>query len=88
MKLTKIDHDTRQKLTEIMKEIIKIEITSDRLEGPLNNINYKQTLKTIDLMHQEFTHLDPLNIKSENMPIELFIAYEKWVGSLARRIHH
>jgi hypothetical protein len=51
LKLTKIDHDTRQKLTEIMKEIVKIEITNERLEGALNNINYKQTLKTIELMH-------------------------------------
>lgn len=37
-------------------------------------------------MHCNFTHLDPLPFKPKSLPIELFISYEKWIGSLARRV--
>jgi Txe/YoeB family toxin of Txe-Axe toxin-antitoxin module len=71
-----------------MSETVKINLTSERLEGALNNINYRQTERAMELMWHLYSHLDPIGLKPEELPIELFISYEKWVGSLSRRILH
>ncbi len=74
------------RLTDLMKESVKIHITSERLKRAMLNINYRQTLSVIEMMREMYSHLDPIGLKTEDMPIELFTSYEKWVGSLARRI--
>ena len=38
------------------------------------------------LMWHYYSHLDPIGLKPEDLPIELFVSYEKWVGTLSRRI--
>jgi hypothetical protein len=39
-------------------------------------------------MWHHYTHLDPVGLRPEDLPIELFLSYEKWIGALARRLHH
>ena len=40
------------------------------------------------MMWHYYTHLDPVGLRPEDLPIELFLSYEKWIGALARRLHH
>ena len=40
----------------------------------------------MELMRLNYTHLDPLTLIPESLPIELFVSYEKWIGSLSRRV--
>lgn len=69
-----------------MQGSVKIELTQARLDKALLNINFGQTLKAMELMKRQYTHLDPLPFESDGLPIELFISYEKWIGSLSRRV--
>jgi len=88
LKLTVVDPDTIGKLTKLMQETVKIELTSERMGKAMLNINYRQTERAMELMWRMYSHLDPMGLKPENLPIELFISYEKWVGTLSRRLGH
>jgi hypothetical protein len=41
LKMTVVDPTTITKLTTLMQETVKINLTSERLEGAFNNLNYR-----------------------------------------------
>jgi hypothetical protein len=88
LKMTVVDPTAISKLTTLMQETVKINLTSERLGGAFNNLNYRQTCQAMELMWHYYSHLDPIGLKPEELPIELFVSYEKWVGTLSRRIMH
>ena len=53
------------KLTTLMQETVKINLTSERLEGAFNNLNYRQTCQAMELMWHYYSHLDPIGCRPE-----------------------
>ena len=43
LKMTVVDPTAISKLTTLMQETVKINLTSERLGGAFNNLNYRQT---------------------------------------------
>ncbi len=60
---------------------------TNRLDESLQSLTYMECKRALSsLVQSEFTHLDDLCFKTENIPPELFINYDKWIEPLAKEI--
>ena len=79
-----INQDIREWYSRFVLKTQTVRSYSQIVQQDAQSMRYSDCKVAIDFARHHLTHLDPVVFRDDNVPLELFVDYDKWIKPFAR----
>lgn len=81
-----VNQDIREWYSKFILKTQSVKTYSQIVHQDLQSMTFADCKIAIDFSRHHLTHLDPVAFRDDNLPLELFLDYDKWIRGLAKAI--
>jgi len=81
-----VNQDIREWYSKFILKTQSVKTYSQIVHQDLQSMTFADCKIAIDFSRHHLTHLDPVAFRDDNLPLELFLDYDKWIRGLAKSV--
>jgi hypothetical protein len=74
-----VNQDIREWYSRFVLKTQSVKTYSEIVHHELSSLKFADCKIAIDFSRHHLTHLDPVVFRDDNLPLELFLDYDRWI---------